>query len=177
MRQAIRFTIIIFFIVCLIVCTAIWPVYGFSAIGILLFGIGMYDIFQKKHTILRNFPVLGHMRYLLELIGPELHQYFVESNTDGNPIDRNHRSYIYERAKLQNATHPFGTELNVNEENFKWMQHSIYPAAQLKEHPRNVIGGPDCKQPYSASLFNISAMSFGALSKNAIMVDRAPLFQ
>ena len=169
MRQAVRFTFIILFIVCLIVCTAIWPVYGFSSIGVLLFGIGIYDIFQKKHTILRNFPVLGHMRYLLESIGPELHQYFVESNTDGKPIDRNHRTYIYERAKLQNATHPFGTELNVNEENFKWMQHSIYPAAPLKEHPRTLIGGPDCKQPYSASLFNISAMSFGALSKNAVM--------
>ncbi|MCB0664036.1 MAG: FMN-binding glutamate synthase family protein, partial [Saprospiraceae bacterium] len=120
------------------------------------------------HTILRNFPVLGHMRYLLEMIGPEIHQYFVESNTDGKPIDRNHRAYIYERAKLENQTHPFGTELDVNEENFMWMQHSIYPAPVREHAPRVLMGGPNCTKPYEASLFNISAMSFGSLSKNAI---------
>lgn len=169
MKEAIRFTFIIFIISGLIVCTIAWPVYGFSGIAMILFSIGLYDIFQKKHSILRNFPLLGHVRYLLELIGPELHQYFVESNTDGKPIDRNHRAYIYERAKLENETHPFGTELNVDEEDFKWMQHSIYPATRLEKHPRVIIGGPDCRQPYSASLFNISAMSFGALSKNAVM--------
>ncbi len=169
MRKAILFSFIILIIITLIVCTIVWPLYGFSGMAVLLFSIGMYDIFQKKHAILRNFPLLGHMRYLLELIGPELHQYFVESNTDGKPIDRNHRAYIYERAKLQNKTHPFGTELNVDKENFKWMQHSIYPAAKLEKYPRIVIGGRDCKQPYLASLFNISAMSFGALGKNAVM--------
>lgn len=169
MREAIRFTFIVFAIIVLIVCTVIWPAYGFSVMAVALFTIGLYDIFQTKHAILRNFPLLGHIRYMLELIGPELHQYFVESNTDGKPIDRNHRAYIYERAKLENETHPFGTELNVNEENFKWMQHSIYPAPLLEEYPRTLNGGPDCNQPYSASLFNISAMSFGALSKNAVM--------
>ena len=153
----------------IITCTAIWPAYGFSVIGILIIGIGFYDLFQKKHTILRNFPVLGHMRFLLEMIGPELHQYFVENDTDGKPIDRNHRTYIYERAKLEKETHPFGTELNVEAENAKWMKHSIYPAPLLDEPPRVTIGGPDCKQPYSASIFNISAMSFGALSKNAVL--------
>lgn len=169
MREAIRFTFIMLGIVLIIVCTVIWPVYGFSLIGVLLFGIGIYDLFQTKHTILRNFPLLGHMRYLLEMIGPELHQYFVESDTDGKPIDRNHRAYIYERAKLQNETHPFGTELNVEEENYKWMKHSIYPAKKLEEPSRVLIGGPACKMPYSASIFNISAMSYGALSKNAVM--------
>lgn len=169
MREVIRFTFAVFVLIGIITCICIWPAYGFSALAIALFVVGIYDIFQKKHAILRNFPVLGHMRYLLELIGPEIHQYFIESNTDGKPIDRNHRSYIYERAKLQNETHPFGTELDVEEENFKWMQHSIYPAAKLEQHPRTTIGGPDCLHPYSASLFNISAMSFGALSKNAVM--------
>lgn len=169
MRKAIRFSIIALVFIGIIIFTIIWPLYGLSTLVILLFGIGIYDIFQKKHAILRNFPLIGHMRYLLELISPELHQYFVESNTDGKPIDRNHRAYVYERAKLQNETHPFGTELNVNEENFKWMQHSIYPAKKLEEAPRVLIGGPDCKQPYSSSLFNISAMSFGSLSKNAVM--------
>jgi len=169
MREAIRFTSIAFIICALIVCTFYNPLIGLSLLGLGLFIIGFYDIFQKKHTILRNFPVLGHVRYLLEMIRPELHQYFVESNTEGKPIDRNHRTYIYARAKLQNEMHPFGTELDVNEEGFAWLQHSIYPTDLLAEHPRTLIGGPTCLQPYSASLFNISAMSFGALSKNAIM--------
>nr|WP_262902908.1 FMN-binding glutamate synthase family protein [Psychroflexus curvus] len=169
MREAIRFTFIALVIIAIITCTVIWPVYGFSILGAMIFGLGIYDLFQKNHTILRNFPVLGHMRYLLEMIGPEINQYFVENGTDGKPIDRNHRSYIYERAKLQNKTHPFGTELNVEEENYKWMKHSIYPSEILKEPPRVLIGGPDCKQTYSASVFNISAMSYGALSKNATM--------
>ena len=169
MREAIQFTFIILGIIVIITCTVVWPVYGFSALAALIFGIGIYDLFQKKHSILRNFPVLGHMRFLLEMIGPEIHQYFVEDATDGKPIDRNHRTYIYERAKLQNETHPFGTELNVEAENYKWMKHSIYPSKLLEESPRILVGGPDCKQPYSASIFNISAMSYGALSKNAIM--------
>ena len=168
MREAIRFTLIVSLIVGLIIFTIVWPVWGFSIFGIVLFAIGLYDIFQKEHTILRNFPLLGHMRYMLELISPEIHQYFIENDTDGKPIDRNHRSYIYQRAKLQKETHPFGTQLNVEEENFKWMRHSIYPTKVQKEYPRVNIGGPDCEQTYSASLFNISAMSFGALSKNAI---------
>lgn len=169
MREAIHFTFYILIILLIIIATIIWPIYGLIAMGLVLFVIGIYDLFQKRHTILRNFPVLGHIRYLLEMVGPEIHQYFVESNTDGKPIDRNHRDYIYERAKLQNETHPFGTELEVNQESFMWMQHSIYPTSKLDEAPRIMIGGPDCRKQYSASLFNISAMSFGALSKNAIM--------
>jgi glutamate synthase domain-containing protein 2 len=169
MKEAIRFTFVALGIVLIIICTAMWPVYGFSILGLLIFGIGIYDVFQKKHAILRNFPVLGHMRFLLEMIAPELHQYFVESDTDGKPIDRNHRTYIYTRAKHGKETHPFGTELNVEAENYKWMKHSIYPSPELEEAPRELVGGPDCKQPYSASIFNISAMSFGALSKNAVM--------
>lgn len=168
MREAIKFTTIALFIIAIITCVVIWPVHGFIALAILLLSIGFYDIFQTKHTILRNFPIIGHMRYLLEMIGPELHQYFVESDTDGTPITRNHRTYVYERAKEDNQTHPFGTELNVHDDDYKWMQHSIYPSKKLEAHPRVTIGGPDCKQPYSASLFNISAMSYGSLSKNAI---------
>ncbi|MEZ4792836.1 MAG: FMN-binding glutamate synthase family protein [Gelidibacter sp.] len=169
MKEAIRFTFIMIAITALIVCTILWPKEGIITIAVIFLGIGMYDIVQKRHSILRNFPLIGHMRYLLELIGPEIHQYFVESDTDGKPINRNHRAYIYERAKLQNETHPFGTELDVEANNFKWMQHSIYPSPILTEAPRVMVGGPDCTQPYSASLFNISAMSFGALSKNAVM--------
>jgi len=168
MREALKFTVVVLIIIAMIVGIILWPLPGFIVLAVLLVSVGFYDIFQKKHTILRNFPVVGHMRYLLEMIGPELHQYFVESDTDGKPIDRNHRSYIYERAKEEQQTHPFGTELDVNQDEYKWMQHSIYPAKKLETPPRITIGGKDCTQPYSASLFNISAMSFGALSKNAI---------
>ena len=168
MKEAIKFTFIGLLIFALFTGIIIWPFPGFILLAILILLIGFYDLFQKKHTILRNFPVIGHIRYLLEMISPELHQYFVESDTDGKPIDRNHRAYIYERAKEQQQTHPFGTELNVYKNNYKWMQHSIYPAPKIETPPRITIGGNNCKQPYSASLFNISAMSFGALSKNAI---------
>ncbi len=168
MREAIRFTFFALLIVGLIVLLSNWPLLGLIVIGVSLFALGIYDIFQKKHAILRNFPIVGHMRYLLEMIGPEIRQYFVESNTDGKPIDRNKRNYIYERAKLDIQTHAFGTELDVNNKDFKWMQHSIYPSKVLETPPRVMVGGPHCAQPYSASLFNISAMSYGSLSKNAI---------
>lgn len=169
MRKAIWFTVIILCIFTLISLAIVWPIWGFSILGTLILALGIYDITQKQHAVLRNFPVIGHIRFLLEMIGPELHQYFVESDTDGKPIDRNHRTYIYARAKLQRETHPFGTELNVEEDGYKWMEHSIYPAPILDEPLRVLVGGPDCKQPYSASIFNISAMSYGALSKNAVM--------
>lgn len=168
MREAIRFTFFLAILIAIIIGTALWPKYGFSILGLLIFGLGLYDIFQKKEAVLRNFPVIGHMRFLLQMIGPELHQYFVESNTEGKPIDRNHRDYVYSRAKLENDTHPFGTELDINQEMFSFMKHSIYPATVLEEAPRIMIGGAECKQPYSASIFNISAMSYGSLSKNAI---------
>lgn len=169
MREAVRFTFFAVFIMAIIVCTVIWPAHGFAVIGILIIAVGLYDLAQKKHTILRNFPVVGHFRYLFEMIAPELHQYFVESDTDGRPIDRNVRTYVYTRAKLQKETHPFGTELEVNDENFKWMKHSIYPTKVLEDAPRVMIGGPNCRQPYSSSLFNISAMSYGSLSKEAVI--------
>ncbi len=168
MKEALNFSFVAIIILGIIIGIILWPLPGFIVLAILLVSIGFYDIFQKKHTILRNFPVVGHMRFLLEMIGPELHQYFVESDTDGKPIDRNHRSYIYERAKEERQSHPFGTELDINHDDYKWMQHSIYPAKKMETPPRVMIGGKDCRQPYSASLFNISAMSFGALSKNAV---------
>ncbi|MCS6095743.1 FMN-binding glutamate synthase family protein [Shewanella baltica] len=168
MKQAIRFTTIVLVIFVAIIGIILWPLAGLIMLVASLVLLGLYDLFQTKHSILRNFPVIGHMRYLLEMIGPELHQYFVESDTDGKPINKNHRNYIYERAKEQNQTRPFGTHLDVYDDNYKWMQHSIYPAKKMDTPPRVVIGGKDCQQPYSASLFNISAMSFGALSKNAI---------
>lgn len=148
--------------------TVVWPYYGFGILVLALFAVGIYDLVQKKHAILRNFPVIGHMRYLLEMIGPEIRQYFIESDTDGKPIDRNHRTYVYSRSKLQRETHPFGTSLNVEAGDYKWMAHSIYPKKVLEKVPRETVGGADCKVPYSSNIFNISAMSYGSLSANAI---------
>jgi glutamate synthase domain-containing protein 2 len=144
-----------------------WPMF----IGILVFLaiVGIYDVTQTKRTILRNFPILGHLRFILEGIGPEIRQYFIESDTEGKPLNRTQRTYIYSRAKLENDKHPFGTELDLSIEGNEWVQHSIYPSHHLDEAPRVLIGGEKCTQPYSAALFNISAMSYGSLSKNAIM--------
>ncbi|MBC2603007.1 FMN-binding glutamate synthase family protein [Puniceicoccus vermicola] len=134
-----------------------------------LVGLGVYDMFQSKHTILRNFPVLGYFRYFFELISPEIQQYFIERHTDGTPISRNHRTIVYERAKDVSATHPFGTELDLYNNHYEGLKHSIYAKKPSQENPRVQIGGPQCEKPYSASIYNISAMSFGALSSHAIL--------
>ena len=132
--------------------------------------IGYYDMFQKKHTIRRNFPVIGRFRYLLESIGPEIRQYFVESDIEGTPINRMFRSMIYQRAKKTMDTLPFGTQVDVYRVGYEFMAHSIYPLKPSEvEEPFVVIGGKQCSKPFKASLLNISAMSFGSLSKNAIL--------
>lgn len=131
--------------------------------------IGLANSIQHKHAILRNFPVLGYFRYLFEMIAPEIQQYFIERSTDGKPFSRNERSLVYQRAKNIDSTTPFGTQLNLNEPHYEGIKHSIFPAVVNEELPRITIGGKDCLQPYSASLLNISAMSFGSLSENAIM--------
>jgi glutamate synthase domain-containing protein 2 len=136
---------------------------------ILLLVVGFANTMQHKHAILRNFPVLGYFRYLLEMIAPEIQQYFIERSTDGKPFSRNERSLVYQRAKNIDSTTPFGTQLNLNDPHYEGIKHSIFPAKVNEELPRVTIGGPDCTQPYSASLLNISAMSFGSLSENAIV--------
>ena len=132
--------------------------------------LGISDILQKKHTIKNNFPVIGHGRYLLEKIRPEIMQYFVETDTEGAPINRMFRSLVYQRAKKTNDTVPFGTQMDVYRVGYEWLDHSMYAAHKdVNPHPRVTVGGPDCKKVYNASLLNISAMSFGSLSKNAIL--------
>ena len=131
--------------------------------------LGLYDFFQVKHTIRRNFPVIGNLRYFFELIRPEINQYFVESNTDGAPFSREERSIVYQRAKSTMDTLPFGTQKNVYDVGYEWVNHSLHPKHVDPESLRITIGGPQCSKPYSASILNISAMSFGALSKNAVM--------
>lgn len=133
--------------------------------------LGFYDMYQRKHAIVRNYPILGRARYIMEWMRPKIYQYYVESDTDGKPISRMFRSIVYQRAKKVLSTTPFGTQYDVYAEGYEWMDHSINPkdVHQLDSHPRVLIGGPDCSQKYSASVLNVSAMSFGSLSKNAIM--------
>lgn len=133
--------------------------------------IGIIDITQTHQTIRRNYPILGILRYIMENFRPKIYQYFIESETDGMPISRMLRSVVYQRAKKQLDTTPFGTKVNVYDSGYEWANHSMNPLNhnQMDMHPRIDVGGPDCKQPYSASILNVSAMSFGALSKHAIM--------
>ena len=143
----------------------VWPFLVFAVLS----AIGYLDVRQTRHAILRNYPVSGHFRFLFEAIRPELRQYFFESNQDGRPFSRERRSMVYDRAKDIEDVLPFGTELDVYDTSYGWVNHSICPKPHNHEDMRVTIGGPDCKQPYSASLYNISAMSFGSLSGNAIL--------
>ena len=133
--------------------------------------LGIYDLYQPKHSIVRNYPVFGRLRYFMEELRPKVYQYFVESDTNGTPYNRLNRSLIYQRAKKDNDTIPFGTQLNVYDNGYEWLSHSIAAIShhELNLDPRVTVGGPDCKKPYSASIYNISAMSFGSLSQNAIL--------
>jgi glutamate synthase domain-containing protein 2 len=131
--------------------------------------LGLWDLRQPDHSLLRNYPIWGHLRYLIEAFGPELRQYIVEHNREGMPFNRDFRSLVYQRSKNIEAKKPFGTELDVYGPGYIWVSHSMSPAEVAKEQPRVTIGGSQCSQPYSASVFNISAMSYGSLSGNAIL--------
>jgi len=137
----------------------------FLVLAIPLSLIGLRDLFQNSHTIRKNYPIVGNLRYLLEEIRPEINQYFVESNTDGRPFSREQRSLVYQRAKKQVDTIPFGTQQNFYEEGYEFVKHSMYPTKLDPSEMRVNIGSSLCKQVYSASILNISAMSYGALSK------------
>jgi glutamate synthase domain-containing protein 2 len=134
-----------------------------------IIAVGVFDIFQTQQSIKRNFPVLGRARWLLESIRPEIQQYFIENNTEGRPFSRERRSLVYQRAKNAIATLPFGTQMDVYATGYEWVNHSLAPKAVHAKDLRVMIGGPQCTQPYSASILNVSAMSFGALSKNAVL--------
>ncbi len=135
---------------------------------IALTAIGTHDLIQKRHAVLRNYPLTAHIRFILEEIRPEIRQYFLESEKDGTPFSRDKRALVYQRAKQALDKRPFGTQNDVYASGFEWLDHSMAPRPVVKEPFRIVIGGPDCAKPYSASIFNVSAMSFGALSSNAI---------
>lgn len=145
---------------------------GWFALPLVLFGalagIGLYDVTQRRHSILRNYPVLGHMRFLFEGIRPEIRQYLIESDQDEEPFSRDMRSIIYQRAKGVEDKRPFGTRQRVYDAGYEWLTHSVRPVHIDNTDFRITIGGPECAAPYDASIYNISAMSFGALSSNAI---------
>ena len=134
-----------------------------------LTGIGVHDLLQTHHAILRNYPILGHMRFMLEFIRPEIRQYFIESESEAAPFSRAQRSLVYARAKGQSDKRPFGTQLNVDDSGYEWLTHSLAPTTIDNANFRVRVGNTACSQPYDISLFNVSAMSFGALSANAIM--------
>ncbi len=140
---------------------------GLAALGATA-AVGVFDLVQRRHSVLRNYPVVGHLRYGLEKIRPEVQQYFIERDWDGKPFDRDTRSLIYERAKGDHSEKAYGTELDVYRVGHEFLVHSTAPLEATDEPPRVTIGGPDCTQPYSMSLMNVSAMSFGSLSANAI---------
>ena len=133
-----------------------------------LLALGIFDLLQRKHAIRRNYPILGNLRFLFEFIRPELRQYFFEDDTKAAPFSRNQRSIVYQRAKQDIDKRPFGTQEDVYERRYEWINHSMAPVHIENFDFRVAVGGPDCTQPYSASIFNISAMSFGALSANAV---------
>lgn len=140
-----------------------------AAVPLVLVGAtGVHDLLQRRHSILRNYPVLGHARFLLERIRPEIQQYFIETNTGGTPFDRETRDLVYARAKGDEDSQPFGTERDVNAVGYEFVTHSLRASHASGPIPRVTLGGPECTQPYDIALLNVSAMSFGALSGNAI---------
>ncbi len=139
-----------------------------AAIGAVLAGIGVHDLRQSHHSILRNYPILAHLRFFFESIRPEIRQYLLETDTEKVPFSRNQRSLVYQRAKRDVDNRPFGSQLDMYDAGHEWINHSIAPAP-LQSPDFRIEIGPTCAQPYSASIFNISAMSFGALSANAVL--------
>lgn len=163
-------------LVAVAVLTVICLVIGFWASWVFVlaavFGaltlLGLRDMWQTRHAVLKNYPVLGHIRFLFEKIRPEIRQYLIESDREEQPFSREQRSLVYQRAKGAEDKRPFGSHENVYEAGYSWLTHSVQPTHFDSTDFRVTVGGPKCKKPYSASLYNISAMSFGSLSANAI---------
>ncbi len=152
-------------------CYFVWPPILWALVVITpLIILGCYDLIQKKHALWRTFPVIGRARWFMEFVRPFLRQYFFESETDGVPINRMFRSVIYQRAKGVRDTIPYGTKVDTQRVGYEWIGHSMAAINNVHDRPepRITIGGPQCSKPYDASILNISAMSFGALSSNAI---------
>ena len=171
MRQA----FILYSIICILIIALLvnfWPsflwLYGLIIPPIIT---GFYDMYQTKHSLWRNYPLMARWRWVMEALRGPMHQYFIEPETGGSPTNRMFRSLVYQRAKKQLDTLPLGTKIDVYRIGYEWMDHSLSALDENKiaRDLRVIVGGSDCQQPYSASIFNISAMSFGALSENAIL--------
>lgn len=145
------------------------PFHAGAAVFTAFFILGVHDLVQRRHAILRNYPIVGHLRFLLEGFRPEIRQYVIEGDHDEVPFSREARALVYQRAKGVEDKRPFGTTENIYGSGYCWLTHSAMPVTNTDTDFRVLIGGPACTQPYSASLYNISAMSFGALSGNAIL--------
>lgn len=144
----------------------LWPL---AVVSGLLSAIGVVDLAQQRHAVRRNYPILGNLRYLAESLRTELRQYLLEADNEPLPFSRAQRALVYRRAKNLNSDLPFGTLIDVYEPGFEFIGHSMQPTPRRDPDEFRVdIGGPQCTQPYSASILNISAMSFGSLSGNAI---------
>jgi glutamate synthase domain-containing protein 2 len=168
----VRYTAWLFCAIVLLLATFSWVAFHVGGVLALLFLaltlLGVRDTQQTRHSVLRNYPVIGHLRFLLEYIRPEMRQYFIESDNEAAPFSRQQRSLVYQRAKGEPDKRPFGTQLDVAGVGYEWINHSLQPTT-LATHDFRVLIGADRAKPYSASIFNISAMSFGALSANAIL--------
>ncbi len=172
-KRYLTFTLAVAAMLLLAAIALLWPEWRTLAlvglaIALPLSLVGIHDLFQTRHAVLRNYPILGHLRFLLEDIRPEIRQYFFEDDKNGMPFPRDKRAIVYQRAKHQLDKRPFGTHYDVYGNQFEWLHHSIAPHPAATTGFRLTIGGPRCSQPYDASIFNISAMSFGAISASAI---------
>lgn len=154
------------------VAVSVWWVVAVVLVGVPAL-VAIYDVVQRRHAVLRNYPVLGHLRYLLETIRPEMQQYFIERDYDGRPFDRDTRTVVYEQAKGIHEETSFGTELDVMSPGYEFVEQATVPNTPDEEQPRVRVGGPDCAQPYDMAMLNVSAMSFGSLSANAIRAMNA----
>ncbi len=163
-----RYTV---FLLCLAVLLAalFWHQRWIASAAAALVALGVWNLVQRRHSILRNYPIIGHVRWLAELIRPEIRQYLLEDENEAVPFSRAQRSLVYQRAKGMAGDHPFGTLVDVYADGYEFVGHSMRPSGHIDPATFRIsIGGDQCSQPYSASVFNISAMSFGALSANAV---------
>ena len=168
MQRYLAYAAVLLLAVTMLVLAAFWPVawWGVAVFGALAL-LGTWDLLQTRSTLRRNYPVLAHFRYGLESVGPEIRQYFIEGDTAEVPFSRQQRSLVYQRAKGVMDVVPFGSQQDVYGVDYEWINHSMAPT-HVDSHDFRVVIGAASAQPYSASVFNISAMSFGALSANAV---------
>ena len=171
-RYPMRYAPFAFCVLCMLVAATRLVLLGQGVVPVLAFAflvtVGVRDLLQKRHAVLRNYPVIGHLRFLFEYIRPEIRQYFIESDAEAAPFSRAQRSLVYQRAKGEQDNRPFGTQLDVGQRGYEWINHSMMPT-RLPSTDFRITIGADRAQPYEVSIFNISAMSFGSLSGNAIL--------